>query len=205
MLKKIFKLLSLSVIFFSIIYPSYSSAEYIRGRNMLTDFALISTIVGNPSFIRDASGADYYESRRESAESENCIFSHKSHFYWKKDGIVFDSYKMNWQRKGSANLCQTYALLGYKDETNNLRPGSDSYLSNAKVALHYWTNHAELILAYWDGVVEVMVENSSEYPDEARAFSACKKPTLLKLKDMIHMMASSEENLMHLLTTEEFE
>ena len=206
MFKKILVSLSLLITVCSSVYSLDANAGgYIKGRNMLTDFALISTIVGNPSFIQDATGADYYPSRRDAAHSDDCVFSYRNHFYWKKDGKIFDSYRMKWQRAGSANLCQTFALLGYSGHTSGLGNGSEFYLRNAKIALDYWKDHAELILAYWDGTVEVIGENQPENAYEFSVFSACKKPTLANLRNMIRQMASSEDNLLYLMANEQIE
>ena len=132
-----------------------SYAAYPRGRNIFTDFALIATIVGNPSFIHDAVGAQRFSSRIEAVGSESCIFSDENHYFWKKEGLVSDSYERNWQRLGSANLCQTFAQLGYLGDTAQLREGSEMYIQNAKVVLKYWMTHAPLILAYWEGTIEL--------------------------------------------------
>ena len=204
MLNKILSSVFFLVSFCLSFYSNEVNAQYLKGRNMHTDFALISTIVGNPSFIRDATGADYFDSRRDAGQSDHCIFSYKNHFYWKTDGKIFDSYRMKWQRTGSANLCQTYAQMGYSADVAGLRSGSDSYLDNARVALSYWQDHAQLIIDYWDGTVEVIGDDPG-YSYEYSVFSGCKKPTLANLRNMIRIMGSSDDHLLHLMTTEQIE
>ena len=185
------------------LYSSLAQAEYPAGRNIKTDFALLSTIVGNSSFIQDATGADYYNSRRDAAHADQCIFSERGHFYWKINGNTYDSYKQGWQRDGSANFCQTFAQIGYLGEVNGLAVGPLARLQNTRVALGYWAEHAKLILSYWPGVLEVMRD---EFPYEHEVFSGARMPSLKGLQKMIQaMQVLPDEELMQLITTEEIE
>ena len=192
----------ISSIAFSL-YSSLALAEYPAERNIQTDFALLTTIVGNPSFIQDATNADYYDSRRAAAAATHCIFSERGHFYWKIDGKTFDSYTQGWQREGSANFCQTFAQMGYLGEDNTLEKGAPARLQNARIALQYWADHAQLILSYWPGVIEVLMD---EYPYEYGVFSRTRKPNQKGLKALINEMSRlSDEDLSRLITTEEIE
>ena len=176
-------------------YESYPSH-----RNMFTDFALISIIVGNESFIKDAVGAEFCHTRSEAESYEDCIYHENNHFYWKRSGKIYDSYELGWQLSGSASLCQTFAQMGYLGDTKKFRSVDrmDGWVQNAQVALQFWKKHVALILAYWDGVIDVTKEPYKS------VFLSAKKPSLSDLRRMIRVM-SSKDHLEALLVSERIE
>jgi hypothetical protein len=67
--------------------------------------------------------------------------------YYNSNGTIYNSYDLDHQPYGSAQFCQTYAMLYMLGEnspiikrkfTNKLKSGSSNYANNIKVVVKFW-------------------------------------------------------------------
>jgi len=67
------------------------------------------------------------------------LYFKTAHWYAIINGKSIDSYSLNYQIRGTAHFCQTFALLILLGKTHNLKSGD--YVNNIKVAINFWTNY----------------------------------------------------------------
>ena len=140
---------------------NYTMVDVLHSDEYFTNFvAIITIIAGNESFINDM-GIDYHIRKRGKPIYDGITFigsdpkkGHSSgHFHWKKNTVNSDSYTEKWQSQSSNGFCQTYALMGYLNQTKGLKKGN--YLDNAVNALRFLQTYSTLIASYWIDVCEV--------------------------------------------------
>lgn len=97
--------------------------------------AWLVDMLGTQELIAVASDATVYADTRANKERAGLYF-HAGHWYCSKDGKISDSYSLNYQIKGTAHFCQTFATMIYLGKTSGLVSGK--YGDNIKDAMDFW-------------------------------------------------------------------
>ena len=133
--------------------------------------ALLAIILGNNDFILKEMGISlkYVKRKGKIDESHNGITfvgrDSGGHFHFKsKDGRVTDSYKEGWQIPQTNGFCQTFAIMGFKGKTNELK--NKKYLDNTIKVLKFIKTISRSIEKYWKNTVLLNYNTVAfDYPD----------------------------------------
>ena len=102
-------------------------------------------VLGTDKFIELVGQCKFYDvSQRGPLKSQfrsgvglsDGIYFDGAHYYCVKNGKKTDSYALDYQIKGTAHLCQTFALMIYLGADANMIPGD--YDGNFKKAVQFW-------------------------------------------------------------------
>lgn len=99
---------------------------------------LLSSLIEAPAVNLEDDRQSRAELKRDEPNLPNGIYFDGSHWYSVKNNIKEDSYNLNYQIKGTAHFCQTFAVMIYIGEPyiNHLKPYD--YSHNITVAIDYW-------------------------------------------------------------------
>jgi hypothetical protein len=99
---------------------------------------LLSSLIGAPAVNLENDRHSRAELKRDKPNLPNGIYFDGSHWYSVKNNIKKDSYNLNYQIKGTAHFCQTFAVMIYIGEPyiNDLVPYNYSY--NITIAIDFW-------------------------------------------------------------------
>ena len=104
---------------------------------------LLSSLIGAPAVNLEDNRQSIAELKRDKPNLPNGIYFDGSHWYSVKNNIRQDSYNLNYQKKGTAHFCQTFAVMIYigKPYINDLIPYDlipYNYSHNITVAIDFW-------------------------------------------------------------------
>ena len=88
--------------------------------------------------VYDVSGRGPQRSAFRGGQGADGLYFDGAHWYSMKGGTVTDSYKLDYQIKGTAHFCQTFALMIHLGETSGLQAGD--YDKNIEQAISFWIN-----------------------------------------------------------------
>ena len=124
--------------------------------------SLLSSLIDAPAVNLTENRQLRAEFRKKNPNLPNGIYFDGSHWYSIKDGIKQDSYSLQYQVKGTAHFCQTFAMMIYLNDTSSLKP--EKYAENISVAISYWIN----IFKKYPNILDYVINEirTSEWADE---------------------------------------
>lgn len=115
------------------------------------EFGVIKAITGY-DVINDGDHVDnsklpgiHFKPSRSSPEA--------GHFYYRdKDGKVFNSYSLRWQKPGSNGFCQTFAMMAALGLTDKFVPGALN--DNSQICCRFLAGHAKSLHPAYKSIVK---------------------------------------------------
>ena len=110
--------------------------------------------------VSDRTGGHFINMRDK--KSRDGLYFKDGHWYFKKHGVVNDSFRLGYQRKGTAHFCQTFATMCYLEQAEQLLAGTSHYADNIRKAIEFW----EGVFAEYPGLRDFVlseIRNSPEY------------------------------------------
>lgn len=98
--------------------------------------SLLSSLINAPAIDLTENRQLKTEFRKINPNLPNGIYFDGAHWYSIRDGIKQDSYSLDYQVKGTAHFCQTFAMMIYLNDTDTLQP--HEYSNNIYAAINYW-------------------------------------------------------------------
>lgn len=123
---------------------------------------LLSSIIDAPADDLTKNIILKRELKKNIVNLPNGIYFDGAHWYSVKNGIKEDSYSLNYQIKGTAHFCQTFAVMIYLNQTSELLPGM--YAHNIQIAIEFWLKLFKLFPAYLNYIIDEI--KTSIYADE---------------------------------------
>lgn len=126
------------------------------------DIAWLVDILGTTSLLESAcDGCSVVRWGYGVNPPKDGLFFKRGHWYCYKNGKSSDSYSLDYQIKGTAHFCQTFAAMMYLGETSALR--ASAYKANIQVAVQFWM---DLFTQYKTITKWVLGEIADDYANE---------------------------------------